>query len=260
MRKISALTDTADSAGEFTDGSVASGLSPTILPADWFNVIQRELVAVVEGGGLTLDSSNDAQLLAALQALFMAKDGAALPLSGGTLTGELVSTSANALRMVSGDYGFLTRFDGSNYYLLITDSGDQEGTWSDLRPLTIDASTGAISLSTTKVAGTLTATGKIYSNAAYFDTVGDLYGSQWGGLLSTYLSSNYSGKGAAITSMRLGAQTSMGTTDGSTDVEASSGYVVTGRSGSNGDVRYSLWYIRPVQYYINGTWYTAASS
>ncbi|MER0046496.1 tail fiber protein [Pectobacterium odoriferum] len=62
MRKINKITNTANSDNEFTDGVVAAGIQPTILPADWFNVIQRELVAVVEGAGVSLDDNNDKQV------------------------------------------------------------------------------------------------------------------------------------------------------------------------------------------------------
>lgn len=72
MQKISSLTDTADTNGEFTDGSGASGVEATLLPAAWFNTIQRELVAVIEGAGLTLDASDDTQLLQAIKALISA--------------------------------------------------------------------------------------------------------------------------------------------------------------------------------------------
>ena len=34
MRKVSAVTDTADVNGEFTEGNVAQGVPPTILKAD----------------------------------------------------------------------------------------------------------------------------------------------------------------------------------------------------------------------------------
>lgn len=74
MQKISQLTATATSAGEFTNGSVATGVSPTILDAGWFNTIQRELIAVVNGGGLTLDPTNDAQVLAAIKAMLLAQN------------------------------------------------------------------------------------------------------------------------------------------------------------------------------------------
>lgn len=73
MQKIGSLTDTADVNGEFTDGEGASGIESTLLPAAWFNTIQRELVAIVEAAGLTPDPKNDKQLIAALKILFAAK-------------------------------------------------------------------------------------------------------------------------------------------------------------------------------------------
>lgn len=71
MEKISAYTTTADDNDEFTDGSVSSGESPTNLEAGWFNMVQRELVAVVTAAGLSLDSSNDNQMIAALKGMFL---------------------------------------------------------------------------------------------------------------------------------------------------------------------------------------------
>ncbi len=48
-------------------------MESTLLPAAWFNTIQRELIAIVTAAGLTPDPTNDAQLLAALKILFTAK-------------------------------------------------------------------------------------------------------------------------------------------------------------------------------------------
>ena len=67
MQKIGSITSTADGNGEWTNGNVAAGTSPTIIDAAWFNTIQRELANVVTNAGLTLDPKNDAQLLAALK-------------------------------------------------------------------------------------------------------------------------------------------------------------------------------------------------
>lgn len=70
MRKISSVTDTADSNGEFTDGNVANGISPTILSAGIFNTWQRELVNIVESAGITLSNEDDGQILKAIQDMF----------------------------------------------------------------------------------------------------------------------------------------------------------------------------------------------
>lgn len=66
MRKVGSTTDTADANGEYTNGNVANGISPTIINAEMLNTFQRELVNVVEGSGLTLDPNDDGQVLKAL--------------------------------------------------------------------------------------------------------------------------------------------------------------------------------------------------
>ncbi|WP_052447802.1 phage baseplate protein [Serratia symbiotica] len=73
MQKIGDITTTADPQGEFTDGNVAQGVSPTILPAAWFNTMQRELVNTVKGAGLLIDPKNDGQILSAIEALIASK-------------------------------------------------------------------------------------------------------------------------------------------------------------------------------------------
>jgi hypothetical protein len=73
MHKIDAPN--ADGANEFTDGDSALGLLATVLWSKWLNTVQRELVAVVEGAGLTLSDANDAQVLAAIQTLLTAHSG-----------------------------------------------------------------------------------------------------------------------------------------------------------------------------------------
>ncbi len=73
MQKIGNITNTADINGEWTNGNVAGGVSPTILDAAWLNTIQRELANVVQGGGLTLEPGNDAQVLAAINSLSIAQ-------------------------------------------------------------------------------------------------------------------------------------------------------------------------------------------
>lgn len=67
MRKVGSTTDTADVNGEYTNGNVANGISPTIINAEMLNTFQRELVNVVEGSGLTLDPNDDGQLLKAIK-------------------------------------------------------------------------------------------------------------------------------------------------------------------------------------------------
>lgn len=69
MQKISESTAAATPAGEFTEGNPVGAIPATPIKAVWLNAIQRELVAVVEGAGLTLDKADDGQLLTAVQRL-----------------------------------------------------------------------------------------------------------------------------------------------------------------------------------------------
>jgi hypothetical protein len=69
MQKIASSTPTANAAGEFSEGSASAGVPPTWLTAAWHNSVQRELVAVVEGAGIALDTARDDQVLSALQIL-----------------------------------------------------------------------------------------------------------------------------------------------------------------------------------------------
>lgn len=76
-------------------------------------------------------------------------DGRFIKLSGsqnimGTLrnSDEYQSTSANGYRSVYGSYGTFWRNDGSNLYLMITNSGDQYGAYNNLRPFAVNLATG----------------------------------------------------------------------------------------------------------------------
>lgn len=101
MKKISSLTDTATSDGLFTNGSVATGVSPTILDAGWFNTVQNELVAIVQGVGMSLDDANDAQVFAALQSLLLAQNnGRLLAVKVFTASGTYTPTAGTNSIMV----------------------------------------------------------------------------------------------------------------------------------------------------------------
>lgn len=53
----------------FVEGNPATGQEATRVTADWLNAVQEEAAAVIEEAGLTLSKPNNAQLLAAIQAL-----------------------------------------------------------------------------------------------------------------------------------------------------------------------------------------------
>jgi hypothetical protein len=60
---------------------------------------------------------------------------------------EQITTGLNGYgqyRMIAGSYGVMWRQDGSNTYLLITNPGDQYGSWNSLRPFIVNNATGRI--------------------------------------------------------------------------------------------------------------------
>jgi hypothetical protein len=67
MRKVGSTTDTADANGEYTNGNVANGISPTIINAEMLNTFQRELIGVVEGSGMKLNPEDDNQVFKAIK-------------------------------------------------------------------------------------------------------------------------------------------------------------------------------------------------
>jgi hypothetical protein len=69
MQKISDSTNTANADGEYTEGNPGSGVPSTLIKASWLNTIQRELVNVIRGAGITLKPSDDGQLLKAINGL-----------------------------------------------------------------------------------------------------------------------------------------------------------------------------------------------
>ena len=96
-------------------------------------------------------SANVSWTLAEIGAAAASHSHSYIPLSGstaitGTLrtSGELQSTSANAIRLVNGNYGVILRNDGTSTYLLLTASGDQYGNWNTLRPWYVNNSTGLV--------------------------------------------------------------------------------------------------------------------
>ncbi len=63
-----------------------------------------------------------------------------------TFSAEIKTASANAIRIKNGDYGVILRNDGTAFYMLVTASGDADGTWTTARPLAMDLATGVCSI------------------------------------------------------------------------------------------------------------------
>ncbi|MBR8234593.1 hypothetical protein K6W26_23195 [Burkholderia sp. AU42008] len=65
----------AGTPGYFTGGNPATGTPATILDEDWFNAVMIELINVVEAAGLSLEKTDNTQLLQALQKLSLPQAG-----------------------------------------------------------------------------------------------------------------------------------------------------------------------------------------
>ncbi len=228
------------------------------------------------------------------------EDIGALPITGGTLTGgltasgEIVSKSGNGFRIAQGNYGFFIRNDGSNTYFMLTDSGDSLGTWNSLRPLTINDASGGVTIGNGLTVngslglGTANALGgnsivlgdndtgfkqngdgllDVYANSQHVfrfqngtlqsnkpvNVAGQVTPSDYGNF-----DSRYALKTACVTSVRLGAYKTHTMQKGV--MFETAGYVITGLGivgEVDGDDPARL---RPLQYCINGTWYTAATA
>ncbi len=216
-------------------------------------------------------------------------------LTGGlTAAGEIVSKSGNGFRIVQGNYGFFIRNDGSNTYFMLTNSGDSLGTWNSLRPLTINDASGGVTIGNGLTVngslglGTANALGGnsivLGDNDTGFKQNGD-------GLLDVYANSqhvfrfqngtlqsnnpvNVAGQvtpsdygnfdSRYVKDVRLGSQQYYGVNNWQTwNFQCPSGHVLSGinvqDTGSNSADNIAGVYYRPVQKYINGTWYNVAS-
>ncbi|EJF7708379.1 tail fiber protein [Escherichia coli] len=141
--------------------------------------------------------------------------------------GEITSLSANGLRIAYGNYGFFIRNDGGSTYLMLTASGDKFGTWNGLRPLTINNANGGVSMG-----HGLSVTGRVNP-------------SDYGNFDSRY-----------VKDVRLGTRVVQTMQKGV--MYEKSGHVITGL-GIVGEVDGDDPAVfRPIQKYINGTWYNVA--
>ncbi|EOT7374827.1 phage tail protein [Escherichia coli] len=260
----------------------------------------------------------------------------ALPITGGTLTGgltaagEIISKSANGLRIAYGNYGFFIRNDGSSTYFMLTNSGDSLGTWNSLRPLTINNASGAVSIGNgLTVNGDIGTDAWVYANRFAINSstgmwinmrdqnvifgrnavstdgaqallrqdhadrkffIGGLGNSQFGFYMinnsrtangtdgQAYMDNNGNWICGAqiipgnygnfdsryVKDVRLGSQQYYGVNNWQTwNFQCPSGHVLSGinvqDTGSNSADNIAGVYYRPVQKYINGTWYNVAS-
>jgi hypothetical protein len=69
MEKVGAFTERATSVGEWRSGDPAGNVRATPMLADYFNMLQRELLNVLADAGVVADVADEAQLAAAMNAI-----------------------------------------------------------------------------------------------------------------------------------------------------------------------------------------------
>ncbi|SDH81236.1 hypothetical protein SAMN05216588_107269 [Pseudomonas flavescens] len=98
MQKIGQSTNTADGNGEFTEGNAAGGVAATLLRADWLNAVQRELISLIAGAGITLvPAENDQMLKAVLKLIADSTSGKATKAT--TLAGYGITDGATKTQL-----------------------------------------------------------------------------------------------------------------------------------------------------------------
>lgn len=110
MKKIGDIPGTNAINGEFTDGNVAGGVPPTILPAEIFNTWQRELIAVVTTAGLALKPTDYTQVIQAIQSLITSST----TIVGNSTAGYI--KLPNGYKLQWGNYGTNVPPNGSYLY------------------------------------------------------------------------------------------------------------------------------------------------
>lgn len=93
-----------------------------------------------------------------------ATDVNAVDKTGDRMSGALGSTYTDTYRIVAGQYGTFWRNDGNALYLMITNAGDQWGTFNNLRPLAVSTSDGSVNVGTSF---SVNHTGYIYKSGIY---------------------------------------------------------------------------------------------
>ena len=108
------------------------------------------------GNLITVPYATNAASLAAARTIWGQKFDGTAPVSGNmtgvgsiSASGEIVTTSSSAFRMVYGSYGTFFLQDGSSLYLMLTNANDQYGSFNNLRPLQVALGTGDVSLCST---------------------------------------------------------------------------------------------------------------
>jgi hypothetical protein len=161
--------------------------------------------------------------------------------------------------------GMLHRFDGSSYYMLVTNQNDPDGAFNTLRPFSFNSTNGDVLMShNVNVGGNFSANGTINAGGNLFagnvvysgngqsvmHADGNIYGPVWGGFINNYMAARF------VTAVRFAGFKQASTWNGP-GMSEEGGYVITSARNDNQDQYIDIVTARCVQYCINGVWYTA---
>lgn len=197
--------------------------------------------------------------------------------------GPVVSENADAFRIrINNNKSVIHRWDGTNYYLLVTNDGDPDGTWNGLRPFYFNGANGAVTMGHgVTVGGGFTVNNNAQVNGdlgvssvlrvgnamaignATYQGDGNINGSAWGGYLSNYIANQINNSNGNINLcaqwVRTGAANNFGAV-GSGQLIIGAGWVMIGLNSANGQQNSSINLIggRLQIYRNNGGWVDSA--
>ena len=174
--------------------------------------------------------------------------------------GKIVAEDADGFRIrpSTSSIGMIHRFDGTNYYMLVTNQNDPDGAWNGLRPFSFNGTNGNVNMShQLNVGGSVVCGDRVYTGngGSFVQSDGNVYGGCWGGYLSSWISGNFLNRGAGdvVRDIRLTGEGS-GVMRGSYRVPG--GCVMTGWATEGSTPEGDTIFYRAIQKAVNGGWYT----
>ena len=135
--------------GYFTGGSPgSSGFAATVVRYEWTNAVQEELAAIVDAAGLTLDKTNNNQVLAALRQMLRFKlsqdESFYISPTGNDANNGLTPTAAFATGQAAWNQALTLDLNNHNLILQFADGTYHETLLCAGAPLGIGAASGIV--------------------------------------------------------------------------------------------------------------------
>lgn len=247
---------------------ITSGAGPTTLSAV-LAALNTQTLDTTPDLAEEIYSNNSKFSLTNLQSAFQTTFDARYYQPTTTATGQFVTSSPFGYRVTTGGTSAFWYYDNSNYYLMFSDSAT--GSYNSRRALYAGKASGLNSDTTFTAAGRiqsstdLLSAGNVYSGngASLLATNGDVYGSAYGGYLTTWVEGRCAAHQNAavnrsVSSSRMAGFVQPTCNAGSTSaIQEFSGYVMTGMGGAAGTGGLK-WAARQPQLYIaNSGWFAA---